>query len=371
MDSDLPLAFAVAVVVFIPAAAAIWKLVVDGRRKRRWRPGVAKRLDEGLRVEREGFTASVETDDQGPGKIRVDGPFAPVAIHVKRGESRLSGTFDAEGDPALLVALLDDATREAAIAFVRAGGTLADGEMRMESSTNPDLVVEWTRIALDLAVRVRHDRGQLGDVLRARFRDRTLTAADRRHCLEWLVENEPSASPAISAALDDESPLVRSLARLLSPGHRIFHVAERNPAELAREISRTRPTVRSRIVEALTGIGEPAEPVLAALLADAELRTDPGDADRPVEELEKILNALALGGTSRVLAALHAFAASGPPGGSRLIRGANEAIARIRARHPETSGGQLTVVESSATAGALSDASAERGALSLPKKGTT
>ena len=74
------------------------------------------------------------------------------------------------------------------------------------------------------------------------------------------------------------------------------------------------------------------------------------------------LAALAFGGTPRVFEALHGFAASRPPGGTRLVRGANEAIARIRERHPESSGGQLSVVDSSA-AGARSE-TAEPGALS-------
>jgi len=359
---DVGLTIVVATMIFLPAFAALYQAVTKSRRKNRWAPGLARRLDEGLRVERDGFTATVENVEQPVPRIRVAGPFAAVTIEPTRGGSSLDGSFDAGGDPALLIALLDAEARAAAVAFVRAGGTLDEGGMSIPHLPNDDSVVENTRIALDLAVRLREDPARLAGRLLSCFRDRSIATLDRRRSMEWIVDHHPSAPELLREVIDDDEMLLRSLARLLSPGHRMFHVAERDPAELAGEIARTRTFVRSQILESLAGIGEPAESVLAALLVEPELRRDATDPDRAVEELEALLEALAYGGTPRVFEALHTFAASRPPGGTRLVRGANEAIARIRERHPESGGGQLSVVDSSA-AGALSE-TAEPGALS-------
>ena len=385
---------------FLPVAVyAVIAIVLDRRRDRLLRGG------SWVKVLRERYPdAESPAPDQGPVRLSapggfevevgenpeaairpllhvvIRGPLAPIVTRDGYPELRTGDEpFDASvrascPDEALALALLDPATRAEILRLIRSGGRIRHGHLEIPVRTGtPETVENLVGLGLRVCASLRWDGARTEEVLLERFRDIRLPPEHRRRCLELLIEREPDAARTaelLGDAAEDPDPGVRSLARLMRPESRIFHVQARNAQELATEIAATRPAVRRGILDALAGVGAPAEDLLLELLRV----TDGGDpeAEEVKAQQEQILALLAASGTPRGLEALHAFVRGRAPG--RASRSAEEAIARIRRRHPESAAGSLSIADPSSLSGALSEtapAGALSGAEGARKRGQT
>lgn len=191
---------------------------------------------------------------------------------LSAGDRAFDGAHVVRGDTLVLAPLLDAETRTALTAFCRAGGEIAEGQLRLESQI-PVVEVDRAEAAVREAVAVARRLAPPDDPAAklAQIALRDPEPGVRRSCLELLAGSFPETAGTLAtlrAATSDADPWVRlTAARDLGPEGHATLVALATDHE-------TTPKAALEAMEAL-GSGCPAEPALRHLeLALSNRRLD-------------------------------------------------------------------------------------------------